>query len=108
MQRGAGGGGGGFGTNVNVAVTAWSALIDTVQVPVPAQPPPLQPVNLDPAAGVAVSVTDWACAPVGYVCEQVLGQAIEAPFEAPLATLPAPVPARMTVSTCAAPATEPV
>ena len=29
----------------------------TVQVPVPVQPPPLQPVNVEPAAGVAVKVT---------------------------------------------------
>ena len=42
---------------VKVAVTDWSALIVTMQVPVPEQPPPLQPVNAEPAAGVAVRVT---------------------------------------------------
>ena len=35
-------------------MTVWAALIVTVQVPVPEQPPPLQPVNVEPAAGVAV------------------------------------------------------
>ena len=34
-----------------------SRSIVTVHVPVPLQPPPLQPVNVEPAAGVAVSVT---------------------------------------------------
>jgi hypothetical protein len=42
---------------VNVAVTAVAAVIVTVQVPVPVHPPPLHPVNTDPAFGVAVSVT---------------------------------------------------
>ena len=34
---------------------AW--FIVTAQVPVPVQPPPLQPVKVEPAAGVAVKVT---------------------------------------------------
>ena len=42
---------------VNVAVTVVSALRVTMQVPVPEQPPPLQPVKVEPAAGVAVRVT---------------------------------------------------
>src|SRR5262249_26938496 len=33
----------------NVAVTVAAALIVTVHVPVPVQPPPLQPLNVDPA-----------------------------------------------------------
>jgi hypothetical protein len=41
----------------NVAVTAWSELIVTVQVPVPLQPPPDQPPKLEPESAVAVSVT---------------------------------------------------
>ncbi len=41
----------------NVAVTFVSAFMVTVQVPVPEQPPPLQPANAEPAAGWAVSVT---------------------------------------------------
>ena len=42
----------------NVAVTAVSVVIGTAHVPVPAQPPPDQPVKIDPVDGAAVSVTD--------------------------------------------------
>jgi hypothetical protein len=44
-------------TLMKVAVTdrAWSMV--TWQVPVPEHPPPLQPSNREPAAGVAVSMT---------------------------------------------------
>jgi len=42
--------------NANVAVTEVAALIVMVHVPVPAQPP-LQPLKVEPAAGVAVRVT---------------------------------------------------
>jgi hypothetical protein len=35
-----------------------AAVTETVQVPVPEHPPPLQPVNVEPVAGVAVSVTE--------------------------------------------------
>src|SRR2546428_7881907 len=42
---------------LNVAVTVVAALKVTVQAPVPEQPPPLQPVKIEPAAGAAVSVT---------------------------------------------------
>ena len=45
------------GVSVNVAVTLVSAVRLTVQVLVPVQPPPVQPVNVEPAAGVAVRVT---------------------------------------------------
>ena len=38
-------------------MTVVAALIVTVQVPVPVQPPPLQPVKVEPAAGAAVKVT---------------------------------------------------
>jgi hypothetical protein len=41
---------------VNVAVTAFTASIVTTQLPVPVHAP-VQPVNVDPEAGVAVSVT---------------------------------------------------
>ena len=42
---------------VNVAVTDVAAFIVTTQVPVPAQPPPLHPLNVAPVVGVAVKVT---------------------------------------------------
>ncbi|MBK9034685.1 MAG: hypothetical protein IPL61_26040 [Myxococcales bacterium] len=41
----------------NVAVTATAAVSVTTQVPVPEQPPPDQPMNVEPAPGAAVSVT---------------------------------------------------
>jgi hypothetical protein len=43
--------------SVKVAVTPTAAVIVVVQVPVPVQPPPVQPANVEPVAGVAVSVT---------------------------------------------------
>jgi hypothetical protein len=43
---------------LKVAVTDVAAFIVTEQVPVPEQPPPLQPAKVDPPAGLAVSVTD--------------------------------------------------
>jgi hypothetical protein len=78
--------------NVNVAVTEVAALIVTVHVPVPAQPPPLQPVNVDPAAGAAVRVTT---VPLVKACEQVEPQ--EMPAGA-LVTVPLPFPDFVTVS----------
>ena len=39
-----------------VAVTVVAALSVTVQVPVPEQPPPVQPEKVELAAGVAVKV----------------------------------------------------
>jgi len=63
----------------------------TVQEPVPVQPPPLQPVNVDPAAAAAVRVTD---VPLVNEAEQV------APHEMPagaLITVPLPAPALDTV-----------
>ena len=43
--------------NVNVAVTVFAPSIVTWHVPVPLQPPPLQPVKFELVAGAAVSVT---------------------------------------------------
>src|SRR5437773_11850672 len=40
-----------------VTVTVVAAVTVTTQGAVPLHPPPLQPVNTDPTAGVAVSVT---------------------------------------------------
>ena len=69
-----------------VAVTDLAALIVTVQTPVPEHAPD-QPTNLEPAAGLAVSVT---LAPYAKTCEQA------EPHEMPLGldeTAPDPVPA---------------
>ena len=44
---------------MNVAVTAIAALMVSVQVEVPVQPPvPLHPANVEPLLAVAVNVTD--------------------------------------------------
>src|SRR2546425_5126085 len=42
---------------VKVAVTVVAAESVSTQAPVPEHPPPLQPLKVEPAAGVAVSVT---------------------------------------------------
>jgi len=73
-------------------VTDVAAFIVTVQVAVPAQPPPLQPVKVEPAAGVVVRVT---AVPVVKEVEQVAPQ--EIPTGA-LVTVPVPAPALDTVS----------
>jgi hypothetical protein len=46
-----------FWPSVKFAVTVVAAFTARVQVPVPEQPPPDQPVKLDPVAGAAVRVT---------------------------------------------------
>src|SRR2546422_897320 len=74
-----------------VAVTVVAALRVTVQVPVPEQPPPLQPVKVEPAAGVAVSGTT---VPLGKLAGQVTPQVIPA---GALVTVPLPVPALLAV-----------
>src|SRR5436309_10711154 len=76
----------------NVAVTVVAAFNVTVHVPVPEQPPPLQPVNVEPAAGVAVNVTT---VPFAYAAMHV------EPHEMPaglLVTVPIPEPVLFTVS----------
>jgi len=75
-----------------VAVTVCAALIVAVHVPVPEQPPPLQPVNVEPAAGVAVNVTR---VPLVNAAEHVVPQ--EMPVGA-LVTVPLPAPAFVSVS----------
>jgi hypothetical protein len=49
--------GGEGGATLNVAVAELAAFIVTTQLPVPVQAP-LQPAKVDPAAAVAVSVTE--------------------------------------------------
>ena len=77
---------------LKVAVTASAALIVTEQVPVPVQPSPLQPANVDPVAAAAVSTT--TC-PLVKLAEHVAPQLIPAGL---LVTVPVPVPALLTVS----------
>src|SRR5215468_5900140 len=76
---------------LNVAVTARAADIVTVQVPVPEQAP-LQPVNDEPLAADAVSVTE---APLAMFALQVLPQLMPPVFDV---TVPEPLPALDTVS----------
>src|SRR5438093_415988 len=78
--------------SAKVAVTVVAAPSVTEQVPVPVQPPPLQPVKAEPAAGVAVSVT---AVPLANVAEQVVPQAIPA---GALVTVPLPAPLGLTVN----------
>ena|ERR1700733_394278 len=69
---------------LNAAVTAWLALIVTVQPPVPEQAPD-QPANVEPVFGVAVSVTTVPTAKVWQ----------PEPHEVPVGeelTVPVPVP----------------
>src|SRR5258705_3117108 len=80
------------GGGAKVAVTAGAAFMVTAQVPVPVQPPPLQPVNVEPAAGVAVRVTT---VPLVKPVAQVAPQEIPA---GALVMLPLPAPDVATVS----------
>jgi hypothetical protein len=77
---------------LNVAVTAVAAVTVTTQVPVPEHPPPVQPANVEPSPATAVNVT---AVPLAKFAEQVVGQIIPA---GALITVPAPVPAGVTVS----------
>src|SRR5439155_1206969 len=74
------------------AVTVVAAEMVTVQVPVPAQPPPLQPLKVEPPAGAAASVT---AVPLVKLAAQVAPQMMPA---GALVTAPLPVPALLTVS----------
>src|SRR5437879_8420220 len=62
-----------------------------MQVPVPEQPPPLQPVKVELASGVAVKVT---AVPLANGAEHVAPQATPTGL---LVTVPAPAPAVVTV-----------
>src|ERR687897_2890984 len=75
----------------NVAVTSRARSIATVHVPVPAQPSPPQPTNVDPDAGVAVSVTE---VPSVKLAEQSDPQLMPA---GSLITVPLPPPALTTL-----------
>jgi len=75
-----------------VAVTVCAALIATMHVPVPEQPPPDQPVKSESLAAAAVRVTE---APELNANTHVAPQLIPAGAEV---TVPEPPPARFTVS----------
>src|SRR5215203_7260604 len=75
----------------NVAVTSRAWSIATVHVPVPEQPSPSQPANVDPDAGVAVSVTE---VPSVKLAEQSDPQLMPA---GSLVTVPLPPPDLTTV-----------
>ncbi len=75
---------------MKVAVTVVAAVMGTVQVPVPEQPPPFQFVKVEPGAAAAVRVTE-----VLKLAEQVGGQLMPL---GTLVTVPLPVPAGVTVS----------
>ena len=75
-----------------MAVTVSAELIVTTQVPVPAQPPPLQPENTAPPVAVAVSVTIVFEA---YDSEQSVPQLMPLGLDV---TVPVPPPARTTMS----------
>jgi hypothetical protein len=77
-----------------VAVTDLLEVIFKVQVPVPLQPPPDQPLNVEPDVGEAAKLT---VEPAEYFFAQVTGQAIPPPV-----TVPDPVPASVTVKPCLA------
>ena len=79
---------------VNVAVAVWSEPMVTTHVPVPEHPLPVQPVNVEPGAGVALSTT-WL--PLAKFAEQVAPQLMPA---GALVTVPAPEPLLETVSEC--------
>src|SRR5690606_16511120 len=77
---------------LKVAVTLVAALIVTVHVPAPPHPPPLQPANVEPLAGAAVSVTE---VPGAYDWSQSVPQLMPAGIDV---TVPVPLPLRLTTS----------
>src|SRR5918995_961871 len=86
-----GGSGGIVACRPNVAATSRTRSITTTHVPVPEQPSPSQPANVDPDAGVAVSVTGVSC---GNPAEQSDPQLMPA---GSLVTVPLPPPDLTTV-----------
>jgi hypothetical protein len=88
-----------FSANVpgkpNAAVTVWARFIVTTQVPVPVQGP-LQPAKVEPAVGVATSVTT---VPATKLALQEAPQSIDGVAGLVDVTVPFPAPALVTVST---------
>jgi hypothetical protein len=79
------------------AITLWLLLIETVHMPVPEQPAPVQPLNSIPASGVAVSVTlEFAPKPAEQIWPQLMPAGLDV-------TVPVPAPVFESVSVFAAP-----
>ncbi len=83
-------------TIAKLAVTEMEEFIVTSQVPVPAQPPPLQPENVAPGAADALKDT---AVPVAKLAEHVAPQSMPAGV---LMTVPPAEPAFDTVNALAA------
>src|SRR5436309_1034054 len=83
---------GNVGRFVKSAVTVVSAVTLIVHAAVPEQPPPVQPVNVEPPAGVAVSMI---VSPLATISEQVAPQLIPIGIDS---TVPVPAPDLATVS----------
>src|SRR5437879_1107375 len=71
-------------TALNVAMIERFVLIVTLHVPVPEHPPPVQPPNIHPEVGVAVSTTEvpWAKFPV-HVGAQLIPTGLETTLPPP-------------------------
>lgn len=81
-----------YSTGANVAVTLMAAIGVKTQGPVPVHPPPLQPVKMESASGVALNVM---LEPEGTFAEHVKPQSMPAGDDE---TTPAPVPIFVTVT----------
>src|SRR5262245_32230077 len=82
-----------FAAELNSALTSVAALSVTLQVPVPEQPPPDQPLKTDPSEGVAVRVTS---VPWSKLASQVPD--LQLMPEGALVTVPEPPPVTLTLS----------
>lgn len=78
------------GAGLKVAVTVTDELVANAHGAVPVHPPPNQPLNTEPLAGVAVSVTS---VPGATLMEHDVPQLMPA---GELVTVPLPVPALVT------------
>ena len=76
-------------------MTLVAAVIVTTQAPVPVQPPPDQPVNVELAAALAVSCTIWSWLKLADWLEQAAPQLIPTGLDV---TVPVPVPPLFRVS----------
>ena len=80
------------GRQVKLGITVVAALSVTTQLPVPGQPPPIQPIKVELGCAAALSVT---LVPAANALTQVAPQRIP---DGMLAMRPLPVPDRVTVS----------